>query len=241
MKTILLVLVGIGIIIAGSLFVFVTLPDHTEEPADVAVVHEETLTCIDGTALRTQFLANGNVVVNLNNIPYELSRAVAASGERYANSDESFVFWNKGGESVILVNGETAYQGCVSGVPEAPDTVSTSTSDLIRVTNIADGDVIESPLTIEGEARGTWYFEASFPVVLTDWDGKIIAEGHAEAHGDWMTEDFVPFTATLSFTSPYTAGDPDFMKRGSLILQKDNPSGLPENDAAIELTVSFAE
>ncbi|MEX0930901.1 MAG: Gmad2 immunoglobulin-like domain-containing protein, partial [Candidatus Paceibacterota bacterium] len=102
-------------------------------------------------------------------------------------------------------------------------------------------DVIESPLTITGEARGNWYFEATFPIILTNWDGLIIAEGFATADGEWMTEEFVPFTALLEFENPYTAGDPDFMKRGSLILQRANASGLPENDAALEIRVHFAE
>ena len=86
-------------------------------------------------------------------------------------------------------------------------------------------------------ARGTWYFEASFPVVLPDWDGKIIAEGIAHAQSDWMTTNYVPFTATLDFTVQDTT-DPALM-RGSLILQKDNPSGLPEHDDALEIPVVF--
>ncbi len=100
--------------------------------------------------------------------------------------------------------------------------------------------VVTSPLSISGEARGTWYFEASFPVMLTNWDGLIIAEGVATAAGDWMTEDFVPFTANLEFTNPYNPGDPDFMKKGTLILKKDNPSDLPENDDALEIPINFA-
>jgi hypothetical protein len=55
-----------------------------------------------------------------------------------------------------------------------------------------------------------------------------------------MTEEFAPFTASLEFTNPYPAGDPDFMKRGFLILHKDNPSGLPENDNALEIPIYFA-
>lgn len=94
--------------------------------------------------------------------------------------------------------------------------------------------VIGSPLRIEGKARGNWFFEATFPVVLTNWDGLIIAEGFATAQGEWMTEDFVPFTAELTFISDTTVSD-----RGSLILQKSNPSGLPENDDAYEITVFF--
>lgn len=113
-------------------------------------------------------------------------------------------------------------------------------ADLIRVTIPKPNDLIGSPLTITGEARGTWYFEGSFPIILTNWDGLIIAEGHATAQGEWMTEEFVPFVATLSFKKPYQTGDPDFMQRGSLILKKDNPSGLPEHDDALEFPVRYS-
>lgn len=115
-----------------------------------------------------------------------------------------------------------------------------SKADLIVLDTPAPESVITSPLSLAGMARGYWYFEASFPITLTNWDGLIIAEGYATASGDWMTEDFVPFTASLEFTSPYSVGDPDFMKNGTLILQKDNPSDLPENDDALEIPVRFA-
>ena len=108
-------------------------------------------------------------------------------------------------------------------------------SNLIRVTSPKQNQEIASPLTITGEARGTWYFEASFPVVLVDWDGLIIAEGHAEAQSDWMTEEFVPFKATLTFKAP------TYKNNGALILQKDNPSGLPQYDRALEIPILFQD
>lgn len=110
---------------------------------------------------------------------------------------------------------------------------------LISVASPEAGEVISSPLEVEGEARGQWYFEAEFHVVLVDWDGRIIAETNARAQDDWMTEDFVPFKATIDFESPYQEGDPDFMKEGTLILQKANPSGLPEHEDAFEIPVRF--
>lgn len=112
-------------------------------------------------------------------------------------------------------------------------------ADLIVLSSPEPNETITSPLTLTGKARGNWYFEASFPVILTDWDGRIIAEAPAMARGPWMTEDFVPFILTVSFESPYHAGDPDFMRRGSLILKKDNPSGLPEHDDALEIPIMF--
>lgn len=42
-----------------------------------------------------------------------LPRAISASGARYANSDESIVFWNKGDTAFITENGTTTYADCV--------------------------------------------------------------------------------------------------------------------------------
>ena len=125
-------------------------------------------------------------------------------------------------------------------VPDDTQVQIDAKADLIVLNTPAPLGVISSPLTLSGEARGMWYFEGDFPVVLTNWDGLIIAEGLVTAQGEWMTEEFVPFLGTLEFASPYTEGDPDFMKNGSLILQKDNPSGLPEHDDALEIPVRFA-
>ena len=106
-------------------------------------------------------------------------------------------------------------------------------TDLIRIDSPRPNQTVKSPLVITGEARGNWFFEASFPVFLTDWDGRIIAEGIATAKSEWMTTEFVPYEATLTFL----LDDEIYSNRGTLILQKDNPSGLPEHDDALEIPV----
>lgn len=106
-------------------------------------------------------------------------------------------------------------------------------ADLIRLDTPQPNSTVSSPLTVRGEARGNWYFEASFPVFLVDWDGRILAQGIAQAQGDWMTEEFVPFEATLIFVADPNA----YSNRGALILRKDNPSGLPQYDDALEIPV----
>jgi len=108
-----------------------------------------------------------------------------------------------------------------------------SLSNIIVVDSPKEGEAISSPLKIKGKARGTWFFEANFPIALTNWDGLIIAEHYAEAKSEWMTEEFVPFEATLTFKKP------EFGERGTLILKKSNASGLPEHDAALEIPVIF--
>lgn len=110
-------------------------------------------------------------------------------------------------------------------------------AELVRIKNPRPNEVIKSPLTVRGEARGFWFFEATFPIVLTDWDGKIIAEWYATAQDEWMTEDFVPFEGVLEFENP--SWEADFSKRGALILRKSNPSGLPEHDDALEIPIRF--
>lgn len=107
-----------------------------------------------------------------------------------------------------------------------------SQEDRIRVTSPVVGSIITSPLTVMGEARGTWYFEASFPVAILDANHTELAIVPAQAQGEWMTENFVPFTATLDFTPPAT-------DTGFVVFKKDNPSGLPEHDASVEVPVRF--
>ncbi len=112
-------------------------------------------------------------------------------------------------------------------------------ANIIKVSSPAGMSLVTSPLKLAGEARGGWFFEAVAPVAVVNWDGLIIAEGYVTATGEWMTPEFVPFIGELTFVSPYKDGDPDFMKRGTIIFQKDNPSGLPENDDAVEIPILF--
>lgn len=106
-------------------------------------------------------------------------------------------------------------------------------ANLIRLDSPRPNESIKSPLIVKGEARGNWFFKASFLVILADWDGRIITQGIATAQNDWMTTDFVPFEALLTFS----VGLDTYNHRGSLILQKDNPSGLTEYDDALEIPV----
>jgi hypothetical protein len=91
---------------------------------------------------------------------------------------------------------------------------------------------ISSPLEIRGEVKGSWSFEASFVVVLKSSDGSVLAKTPARLTGDWMTTNYVPFTVTLNFDKPVSS-------TGTLILQKDNPSGDPAKDDSVQIPVTF--
>ena len=107
-----------------------------------------------------------------------------------------------------------------------------SKDDLITVDTPLPNTTVQSPLTISGKARGPWYFEASFPLKLIDSSGKVLAQTPAQAQSDWMTNEYVPFSATLTFATPTTA-------TGTLVLEKDNPSGLPQNANQLEIPITF--
>ncbi len=106
-------------------------------------------------------------------------------------------------------------------------------SDLILLDSPLPGAHISSPLTIKGQARGTWFFEGDFPVMLLDAHGQKVAESHATAQGEWMTKNFVDFEGTIAFPGSFSG------RNGTLILKKDNPTGLAEFDDFLKIPVTF--
>lgn len=114
-------------------------------------------------------------------------------------------------------------------------------TNTLQYTNAtADNIVVELPFpeatiskefTVTGKARGTWFFEASFPIEVLDKNGVTLARGVARAEDDWMTTKFVPFKADITLPKTYTG-------KATLILKKDNPSGLPENEASISFSLT---
>ena len=107
---------------------------------------------------------------------------------------------------------------------------------LIRLNNLDSGQTIQSPLTIEGSVPGSWFFEASFPIKIYDDSGRLlgtsVAQANPPAGETWMTDKLVPFKAELKFEQSTSAS-------GTLVLEKDNPSGLPENAAQLRWPVQF--
>lgn len=108
------------------------------------------------------------------------------------------------------------------------------TNNNITVESPAPQSVIGDPVQITGEAKGTWYFEGSFPVRIKDAEGAVLAEVPATAQGEWMTEEFVPFTLEISFVPPSS-------DTGTIEFVKANPSGMEEQDDSFELPILFRE
>jgi hypothetical protein len=119
---------------------------------------------------------------------------------------------------------------------EVVDSGYTDSNDLIMVYGISDGMNFDHTMvdhTFVGQARGMMFFEADFPVMVRDGQGNVVAHGLATAEGEWMTTEYVPFTAELTVSgTPATTS-------GTLEFHKDNPSGLPEHDYVFSVPIIF--
>ncbi len=117
---------------------------------------------------------------------------------------------------------------------EIPEKITyiNSSADLIVPESPFPGAVTGKEFSVIGEARGYWFFEASFPIDLLDKDGDILVQSYAQAQGEWMTENFVPFKGEIKVPESYIGP-------ATLILHKDNPSALPEHDASISFPITI--
>lgn len=124
----------------------------------------------------------------------------------------------------VLINGKE--DEVVLPVEEASFTYVNASDDLITIELPYPDAVTGKEFSVIGKARGMWYFEASFPIDVLDKDGNILAQSFAEAQGEWMTEEFVPFKGNIKVPESY-------MGPAILVLHKSNASGLPEHDAKV--------
>ena len=115
---------------------------------------------------------------------------------------------------------------------EIPGTITytNTTSNTILHALPVPGSHTGKEIILTGKARGSWYFEASFPVEILDTSGKTLSVGYAQAQGEWMTNEFVPYISTIKIPVTYTGAV-------TVLLKKDNPSGMKENDASISFPI----
>ena len=111
------------------------------------------------------------------------------------------------------------------------DATTSSLASRVSVASPASGATVGKTFTVSGKAPGPWYFEASFPVRVYDADNNKIGQAIAQAQSDWMTTALVPFTAAITVTG-YTGA-------ATLVLLRDNPSGLPENDESVSIPITI--
>lgn len=139
-------------------------------------------------------------------------------------------------KKILLLIFTIFLSGCTISNPlnsKPQTTIQEPTNPNIKIDLIKSNQIIESPLTITGQARGGWFFEASFLIKLVDSQGELVAQTIALAEGEWMTDDFVLFSATLEFTSL------EKTNQGTLVFIKDNPSDMRELDDQLSIPILY--
>lgn len=140
-----------------------------------------------------------------------------------------------GDEYTFLVQGypaDSVYFDMFTRVLDTFEITQPSNNQVI-VTSFSGNDVIESPVEVEGMAPGTWMFEGQMSVRVEDPNRNVLGEDVLKAEGEWMTEELVPFSGTVSFEVPNGLGT------GYVVFEKSNPSGMPENEGKVEIPVRF--
>lgn len=106
---------------------------------------------------------------------------------------------------------------------------ATTTAKKPTVSSPVSGATVAKTFTVAGEAPGTWYFEAVFPIEVRNASGTVIAQSHAQAQGDWMTTGMVPFTSSISVAQ--------YSGPATIVLKNDNPSGDPARDLTMTIPI----
>lgn len=78
-------------------------------------------------------------------------------------------------------------------------------------------------------------FEGQMSLTLRIQDGPSFGTTTLKADGDWMTSEKVPFSGRLTFLPPAN------VDVAILVIEADNPSGLPENEKKIEIPVRLSQ
>ncbi len=117
-------------------------------------------TCADKKNIKTVFYKD-SVDLTLSDARHMvLPQATSASGARYANKDESFVFWNKGNTAFIEEGSLTTFKECVtSGFQAEMPSPSIQVSDAASLNCVKVGGHVSFMEKEDGTQYSLCYFE----------------------------------------------------------------------------------
>lgn len=121
MKTLLTIIVLLALLAVGLVFQNIFTQRGYGVPTAIQTeiaqpVSTYVFQCVGGKSVAAAFdLEEDNVELSLSDgrnitLPHVLS----ASGARYANEDDSFVFWNKGNTAFVTESGTETFSNCVT-------------------------------------------------------------------------------------------------------------------------------
>ncbi len=138
--------------------------------------------------------------------------------------------------TILGVGGFVIYRNYTNQTPYSPAPLVTATpnpkSEVVITSPLANS-IVKSPLIVRGTVPAGWMFEGSLPIKLLDDNKNLIVQGIAQEKvpGSWQSGDPIDFESEIKFTT--TA------RSGFLVIEKDNPSGLPENAKSFSFEVLF--
>ncbi|MDD4332995.1 MAG: MliC family protein [Patescibacteria group bacterium] len=173
-KKILMIVVVVSLFVA---FVWLSIKQHVNQQTIPAPINQESATtttekkpeqikatfnCPDGRFIQAIFNNGTTSSVDLvlsDGRAISLPQVISASGARYANADESFVFWNKGDSAFITENGTTTFENCFTNY-----TAATSTEPIDYVNQEFDF-VFTLPTSWQG-----------YSIINDTWKGYAVSE-----------------------------------------------------------------
>ena len=133
MKKFIAIFIGLLFVCSGGWYLFSRLQTQNKIASEKPVA-SVLYTCNGGKIIRAEYYKGTPVLVKPGEPPVPtgsvrlkfsnekvmtLPQTISADGTRYADSDESFVFWGKGNGALVLENGaEKNYIGCVQVASE---------------------------------------------------------------------------------------------------------------------------
>ena len=102
---------GITIFAVLAIAALLAAPALAETPVATA-----TFKCQGGKSIEATFYVNSVNLKLSDGRSLTVPQAMSASGARYANKDETFVFWNKGDTAFVTEgkDGKETYSGCAT-------------------------------------------------------------------------------------------------------------------------------
>lgn len=116
----------LGILCVIAILALVSYIHNTAPVAPVPIATSTVATTTTANSITAIFDCNNKKTVTAifttNHVELDLSdgrhvslaQSISADGGRYATSNDSFVFWNKGNTAFITENGTTTFDGCVT-------------------------------------------------------------------------------------------------------------------------------
>lgn len=120
-RRIFIILLGIITVFAIYLVVRGDKPIITDSASSISQAPDEKITaefmCGNNESIKAEFVNGESSYVNLSlsdGRTLTLPSVVSADGARYANTDESIVFWNVGDTATLQEDGVTTYDNCAT-------------------------------------------------------------------------------------------------------------------------------